>query len=47
MTSLGGTCPYFWLCLLLIWQDLQDLTLLDGIVHTFPVHHGSHCLFET
>jgi hypothetical protein len=24
MTSLGGTCPYFWLCLLLIWQDLQD-----------------------
>ncbi len=26
MTSFGGTWPYFWLCLLFIWQDLQDLT---------------------
>jgi hypothetical protein len=25
MTSFGSTCPYFWLCLLFIWQDLQDL----------------------
>ena len=22
MTSFGGTCPYFWLCLLFTWQDL-------------------------
>jgi hypothetical protein len=20
---------------------------LDGIMHSFPVHHGFHCLFET
>ena len=26
MTSFGGTCPYFWLYHLFIWQDLQDLT---------------------
>ena len=25
MASLGGTWPYFWLCLLFTWQDLQDL----------------------
>jgi hypothetical protein len=32
MTSLGGTCPYFKLCLLLTWQDLQDLTYLRMVV---------------
>jgi hypothetical protein len=32
MTSLGGTYPYFKLCLLLTWQDLQDLTYLWMVV---------------
>jgi hypothetical protein len=35
MTSLGGSCPYFKLCLLLTWQDLQDLTYLQMVV---PIH---------
>jgi hypothetical protein len=33
MTSIGGTCPYFWLCLLFIWQDLQDLTYFRMLLH--------------
>ncbi len=32
MTSFGGRCPYFWLCLLLAWQDLQDLTYFRMVV---------------
>jgi hypothetical protein len=32
MTSFGGRCPYFWLCLLLTWQDQQDLTYLQMLV---------------
>jgi hypothetical protein len=48
MTSFGSTCPYFWLCLLFIWQEVQDFdSFSDGIARTFPVHHGSHCLIET
>jgi hypothetical protein len=35
ITSFGGTCPYFWLCFLFIWQDLQDLTY-DRIVLLIP-----------
>ncbi len=33
MTSFGGTCPYFWLCLLLTWQDLQGLTYDQMVRH--------------
>jgi hypothetical protein len=32
MTSFGGRCPYFWLCLLLTWQDLQVFTNLRMVV---------------
>ena len=32
MTSFGGRCPYFWLCLLLTWQDQQVLTYLRMVV---------------
>ena len=32
MTSFGGRCPYFWLCHLFTWQDLQDLTYLWMVV---------------
>jgi hypothetical protein len=32
MTSLGGTCPYLKLCLLLTWQDLHNLTYLRMVV---------------
>jgi hypothetical protein len=32
MTSFGDRCPYFWLCLLLTWQDLQDLTYFRMVV---------------
>ncbi len=35
MISFGGIWPYFWLCLLFIWQDLQDLTY-DRIVLRIP-----------
>jgi hypothetical protein len=38
MTSFGGTCPYFWLCLLFTWQDLQDLTY-DQMVHRIPFQY--------
>jgi hypothetical protein len=48
MTSLGGIRPYFRLCLLFTWQDLQRFDVSpDGVAHTFIVHHGSHCLFKT
>ncbi len=33
MTSFGGRCPHFWLCLLLTWQDLQLLMYLQMAVH--------------
>ncbi len=32
MTGFGGKCPYFWLYLLLTWQDLQILTYLRMVV---------------
>jgi hypothetical protein len=32
MTSLDGACPYYKLCLLLTWQDLQHLTYLWMVV---------------
>ncbi len=32
MTSFGGRCPYFQLCLLLTWQDWQVLTYLRMVV---------------
>jgi hypothetical protein len=32
MTSLGGRYPYFWLCLLITWQDLQNLTSLRMVL---------------
>jgi hypothetical protein len=32
MTSFGGRCPYFWLCLLLTWKDWQVLTYLRMVV---------------
>ncbi len=32
MTSFSGKCPYFWLCLLFTWQDLQDSTCLRMVV---------------
>ncbi len=35
MTSFGGRYPYFWLCLLFTWQDLQDLTYLRMVVRYF------------
>jgi hypothetical protein len=35
VTGFGGICPYFWLCLLFIWQELQDLTY-DWIVLRIP-----------
>jgi hypothetical protein len=36
-------------CVACFWQDLQDLTLLDGgwYVYTFPLHSGFYCLFKT
>jgi hypothetical protein len=33
MTSFGGTWPYSWLCLLFIWQDLQDLMYDQMVLH--------------
>ncbi len=38
MTSFGGTCPFFWLCLLFTWQDLQDL-MYDRMVHRIPFQY--------
>jgi hypothetical protein len=32
MTSFGGRCPYFLLCLLLTWQDWQVLAYLRMVV---------------
>ncbi len=32
MASFGGRCPYFWLCLLLTWQDIQVLMYLRMVV---------------
>jgi hypothetical protein len=43
MTSFGGTCPYFWLCLLFIWQDPQDLTY-DRIVLRITSSTSRHSL---
>ena len=40
MTSFGGTCPYFWLCLLFTWQDLQDLTY-DRMVRCIPFQYST------
>ncbi len=38
MTSFSGTHPYFWLCLLFIWQNLQDL-MYDQIVLHIPFQY--------
>ncbi len=38
MTSSGGTWPYFWLCLLFIWQDLQNL-MYDWMVLCIPFQY--------
>ncbi len=48
MTSFGGTCPYFWLCLLFTWQDLQDLTY-DRMVRRIPFQYimESHRFLKT
>ncbi len=32
MTSFGSRCPYFWLCLVLPWQDWQVLMYLRMVV---------------
>ncbi len=46
MTSVDSTWPYFWLCLLFLVRSARfDITW--WCVHTFPVHHGLYCLFET
>ncbi len=46
MTSFDNTWPYFWLCLLFLARSARfDVT--GWCVHTFPVHHGFYCLFET
>ncbi len=49
MTSFDGERPYFWLCLLFYFLagSAKFHVWLDGIVHTFPVYHWFHCLFET
>ncbi len=46
MTSFGGTCPYFWLCLLFTWQDLQDLTY-DWMVLLIPFQYITESLFSS
>jgi hypothetical protein len=46
MNSFDSTRSYFG-CVPCFWQDLQDLTLLDGMCHTFSVPQGFCCLLET
>ena len=46
MNSFDSIESYFG-CFSCFWQDLQDLTLLDGMCHTFSVLHGFCCLLET
>jgi hypothetical protein len=45
MTSFDSTWPYFWLCLLFLATSARVDT--GWYVHTFSVHHGFDCLFET
>jgi hypothetical protein len=46
MNSFNSTISYFG-CVSCFWQDLKDLTLLDGMSDTFSVLHGFCCLLET
>jgi hypothetical protein len=46
MNSFDSIKSYF-ACVSWFWQDLQDLTLLDGMCHTLLVLHGFCCPLET
>ncbi len=46
MTSFDSTWLYFWMCLLFLARSARFDLVPYGLVHTFPVYHGSPCLFE-